>query len=226
MENASKALIIAGTTIIGVMIITIFVYVFREGSKVNEAYDQKQQNNQLELYNSKFEQYNRDNNTIMDIISLCNLAFSINEASKSSIGTEKYYDNTNAVEITVKNGNTVLFKIPNIIDNTREQIGKNQILNGSGEVKSIYLLASENIATLKDEKIDITNIHGAKENEKLSETRLANDVNKTIYKYLFKCENVSYKKINGQIESMTFSIYINNKETYLKDNNLEEDDLR
>ncbi len=190
MENASKALLIAGTTIIGVMIITIFVYVFREGSKINEAYDQKQQNNQLELYNSKFEQYNRDNNTIMDMISVCNLAFSINEATKTSIGKDdseiKYYDNTNAVQIEIELIDGAKFIIPNTINEENPSLSKNQIIykqrsSSRGNVISIYRLASETLESIQGKEPNGTG--------KLSNTHLDSTNNKRIYKYLFKCTN-------------------------------------
>ena len=51
MENASRALIMAATVLLGVLLITMFVYIFREGSQVSKNYDIQQQANQLELYN-------------------------------------------------------------------------------------------------------------------------------------------------------------------------------
>ena len=79
MENASKALLIAAGVFLGIMLLTVMIYVFRQGAKVNESYDQKQISLQLELYNSQFEEFDRDNNNVMDVISLCNLASDVNK---------------------------------------------------------------------------------------------------------------------------------------------------
>lgn len=138
MDNASRALIMAATVLLGVLLITMFVYIFSEGSKVSQNYDIQQQANQLELYNSKFEYYNRKKNNIMDIISVCNLAFDVNDSTKSSDGT---YDNTNAIKITVDIG-TAHFEIP---DKESKGLRRNQILYNN-IIISIYDLASKNLS--------------------------------------------------------------------------------
>ena len=60
MENASKALLIAATILLSILIIGLFVYIFKAGSSVGENYDKKQISQQLELYNSRFELYDRN----------------------------------------------------------------------------------------------------------------------------------------------------------------------
>ena len=104
MENASKALFIAVGVFLGIMLLTVMIYVFRQGAKVNESYDQKQISLQLELYNSQFEKFDRDNNNVMDVISLCNLAFDVNK--------ECDFDKALAVQVEVDIGNRT-FMIPN-----------------------------------------------------------------------------------------------------------------
>ena len=49
MENASKALIMAASILLGLLLITAFVQVFKAGASVNENYDQTQRTAQLEL---------------------------------------------------------------------------------------------------------------------------------------------------------------------------------
>ena len=78
MENASKFLIMAATILIALMLIGIFTYVFRAGARVDEQYDLEQAENQLELYNSKFENYNVQDNRIMDLITVANLPYDVN----------------------------------------------------------------------------------------------------------------------------------------------------
>ena len=79
MENASRALYMAAAIIIAFMILAILINVFKAGAKLNEDYDFKQSKEQLELFNSKFEVYDKNNNTISDIISAINLAYSVNK---------------------------------------------------------------------------------------------------------------------------------------------------
>lgn len=78
MESAVKALMIAATTILGMLLLSIMIYMFRSAAKVDEQYDSNQSQLSLELDNSQFEYYNRPYNTIMDLISLANLVYSNN----------------------------------------------------------------------------------------------------------------------------------------------------
>ncbi len=128
MENASKALIIAATTILAVLILGSMVYLFRAGSAVGESYNERQIQNSRELYNSRFLSFNRNNNNISDIISLCNLAYDSNLSSE--------YNTSYAVIIDVKIKDLCHFVIPNI-----EIDGLNR--------KSILLVKKNNIQDLK-----------------------------------------------------------------------------
>ena len=201
MENASKALLIAGTILISILIIGIFVYVFRAGGSLGEAYDKKQTAEQLELYNSKFEAYLGRDCTIMDMISLFNLAYNVNESSN--------YDSQDTVEIKVYAGKKIfnISKEPpqkdvntgNIIGNTL--LNRNQVFVGEsmGTKISIYDLTTK---TLKELGIDSTE-------DKLTETRLS-EQNGTIYKYLFKNTEIKYEHNNGKVSSMKFQMKTNN----------------
>ena len=151
MENASKALYIVVGVILGLLLLTVMIYVFRQGARVNAAYDQKQITNQLELYNARFEQFDRDNNSIIDVISLCNAAFDVNMSTD--------YDSQNSIEVEIVIGNKV-FKIPNHYCGTCKNdlninfkdrkckgcgkeifVNRNMILNGTTQM-SIYDLAN------------------------------------------------------------------------------------
>ena len=126
MENASKALFIAAGVFLGIMLLTVMIYVFRQGASVNQSYDQKQISLQLELYNSRFEKFDRSNNTIIDVISLCNLAFDTNK--------ECDFDKASAVQVEVKIGSKSY-----ILPNTNKINDRNKILDGTKEI-TIYNL--------------------------------------------------------------------------------------
>ena len=196
MENASKALIIAGGVLIGVLILTSFVLVFRSAAKTNQNYDEEQSARQLELYNSQFEVYNKSDNTIIDLLSVINLAYDTNVSSN--------YDKQNSVDITIQ-ANSLYFMLKNsdkikknkILKSSSENIGMNSI--DENNIISIYKLTNSNFSDLEIDKT------GSLKDDTLLMSRLSND-GKTIFKYLFKCTGVTYHTINGKIESMKFQM--------------------
>lgn len=119
MENASKALIMAAEVLIGVMIISIGVYLFNEmGSYSAETADQIEEA-QLAQYNNQFLKYygtetDDDGNivpikcSIHDIVGLANLAQKLNLANGFE-GEQEPSDSTDYIQIYLKpvNGSTV-----------------------------------------------------------------------------------------------------------------------
>ncbi len=84
MENASKALLMAGGVLIGILILTLAVYLFITfGAQSKEIYS-KMEEKQLTQYNAQYTIYaGRSDVTIYDIISLANLAYENNENYKN-----------------------------------------------------------------------------------------------------------------------------------------------
>lgn len=227
MENASKALIMAASILLGLLLITAFVQVFKAGASVNENYDQTQRTAQLELYNSKFENYNVQENTILDIMTVFNLAYSINEASE--------YEPTSAVSIVLKIDGEE-FKIldhnpnPPSYTSAYESLKKNGFLYEKNKIKhnsntiSIYDLVNKPAKQLGIDTIDA--------NEKLTRTyygpvsytkkytayvkdpdtgnvaatNVEEEVTEmlTVYKYIFNCTSIEYHNASGKVKSMVF----------------------
>lgn len=205
MENASKFLIMSATILIALMLIGMFTYVFRAGASVDEQYDLEQSENQLELYNSRFENYNVPDNTIMDLITVANLAYDVN--------TMTNYDNSSSVLVEIVIGSKT-FTIPAPQDEAekvrlRQELNKNQILDGSGKVISIYDLANRTVEDLK------ASGGGFDAKDKLTKTYLGNisykdiagnDATKmaTVYKYIWNCTRITYHDVTGRVASMRF----------------------
>ena len=82
MENASKALIIAGEILIGVIILSILAYLFSSASGLSQSYSEAEQKKVLDAFNNKFEIYNRNNLIIHDIITVANLAKQFNNENQ------------------------------------------------------------------------------------------------------------------------------------------------
>lgn len=103
MENASKALIMAGGVLIGILIISLAVYLFVDFGSTSAQINAQNEQKQITEFNSKFTAYEgyKDNDgnwqiTIYDIITLAGYAKENNE----------YYKEVNDEQIEVKIGNT------------------------------------------------------------------------------------------------------------------------
>ena len=88
MENASKALIMAGAVLIGIIILALMVYLFNAASSMRSAYSNNVNTTRMTEFNTKFTKYaitignyraNGNYVTIHDIISLANNADQFND---------------------------------------------------------------------------------------------------------------------------------------------------
>ena len=96
MENASKALIMAGGVLIGILIISLAVYLFTDFGSTSAQINAQNSQKQITEFNSKFTAYEgNDNITIYDIITLAGYAKENNE----------YYKDAEDEKIDVKIGN-------------------------------------------------------------------------------------------------------------------------
>lgn len=87
MENATKALIMAGTVLIAVLILALGVYLFRDYSEVARKNEERQSAQSLVQYNTKIEKYVDKTLSIQDVLTIANLAKDYNER-KSDKGME------------------------------------------------------------------------------------------------------------------------------------------
>ncbi len=83
MENASKALIMAGGILISILIIGLVVFMFSNLGNVQSEAELAKEAMQIEKYNKRFEQYNRSMLYGSDIISVINLAEDYNNVQAS-----------------------------------------------------------------------------------------------------------------------------------------------
>lgn len=92
MENASKALIIAATVLVSVLILAILVYLFVNYSEIASQHEENQAKQALVQYNTKFTKYEDKTLTIQDVYTIVNLAHDYNKRKSDN-------------EISVKLGN-------------------------------------------------------------------------------------------------------------------------
>ncbi len=106
MENATKALLIAGGILIAMMTLALLVYVFGYMTDFAESQDRVAATQEIVEFNESYEAYNKQRMYGTDVISV------VNKAEDNNI---KYNDNQQyKVNVTVldKNGSTI-----NINDN-------------------------------------------------------------------------------------------------------------
>lgn len=92
MENASKALLMAAGVLIGILILSLAVFLFANfGAASAEAHKQNEEN-QIEQFNVQFTAYQgRTDITIHDIVTVANLAKSTNQSFGLTEKTENNY---------------------------------------------------------------------------------------------------------------------------------------
>ena len=136
MENASKALIIAGSVLIGIIVISIFVYVFHSTADFASSYETTVSVANVNKFNNRFEKYTgRQDITLYEIISLVNFAKDFNTRNDLSVenGINVQIDNTSyinfsdkkLIEIMSKSDPKITYTYENKKYNETTQIVKN-----------------------------------------------------------------------------------------------------
>ena len=108
MENASKALLIAGGILISVLILSVCIMVYNNMTSLSNSNQKILEAEQLAKYNMEWESYNRDNLRGADVISIYNKAMDVNEKYKKQEGID--YDMI-----------TVCFKLKNEVEQEIEE---------------------------------------------------------------------------------------------------------
>jgi hypothetical protein len=222
MENANKALIIAGGTILGIMILSLMVYLFRAGGRVSQSIDDKQIYYNIQRFNQQFENFAGDDkeNNISDVITLINLAVDANK----DVG----YNDRTAVSVDVKFDSSHTLSIVGIIPMKRNYAldGKSDDLeqayraDNNTELNRVNLLELRN-TPISQMGITLNTDMEITASETLGEAYRDPDTNKVVYKYIFvvpddgieyyhaatrSSENKSY---DGRINKITLELRVN-----------------
>lgn len=147
MENASKALLMAAGVLIGVLILTLAVYLFATFGATSAELHKQQATDRLNEFNSQFTSYEgKEGLTIYDVITVANLATESN----------KYYN------IQTKNVSDFTLLPPNQSDNYVSVFVKNMNIAYGIEVSTPTKSGKEkekendekNNKLIQDESID------------------------------------------------------------------------
>lgn len=127
MENASKALLMAGGVLIAILILTVVVILFNTYGQLAPTYEKELEENEIKKFNSNFTKFEgRQDITIQEIVSLTNFA--------------KQYEQETEINIQV------WFSSNDLTDKNEDQLIsliKNNSTNGDGTIK-YFKCKSEN----------------------------------------------------------------------------------
>ena len=183
MENASKALIMAGGILISILLASFMVMMLRAGGAISQEYDAQQGANEIVKFNSQFEIYDKVDNNFFDVMTVANLAYDINKKNG--------YDTQNSVTVNIiKQGasNSIMYSVKPV-----EALDRNEFLNSSGNEVYIY---NEPQSALSNKSIV----------EYFTERKSDN----SDYKFVFDCKGIVYNNTTGKVKEINFKIVQNN----------------
>ena len=198
MENASKALLIAGGMLIALLTITLLVIMFNQIGGFYSSEENAEREEQIAKFNLEYEAYNREDVRGTDLLSLINKVINYNER-KSEEGVEGADIGFQAINMTVKG-----LDISKLTSDGEEP----QLIT-----KSNYTIKEFKINVINKLNKLIGNFPGG-ENELIKLSKTINDSSseevRKYYEYVqfkrahFKCTNVEYNKKTGRIIKMEF----------------------
>ena len=164
MENASKALLMAGGVLLGILILSLAVYLFSNFGGASSRIHDNIEENQTAQFNSQFTKYvGNENVTIHDVVTMANLATENNKyyemPKRGSIasGSDNYitvlldgvrieygYGNTQS-EITQRYNNLLSAQVGAITDTSSELKKYNVQVETSDITKRVYIVRCSGI---------------------------------------------------------------------------------
>lgn len=140
MENASKALLIAGSILIAILLIAMGVKVFTSTQGTTDQTEKAMQSTEVAMFNSKFTQYAGENKRYAQVRALLDIVSASNSTSNRKI----------SVYVGPSNGEANKYELPsdsggiqNALDNKTDYsfrifIG-NGCYNSEGFLEKIYI---------------------------------------------------------------------------------------
>lgn len=233
MENASKALIMAGGMLIVVLLVSLVLYAWKLFAEYQTSQDNLSNIENVTEFNLKFTNYDRDNVQGYEIISLINQVIDYN--SRKSNVSDKNDEGYNPITLIIEMGsmdnrkkltrddNIRLFSGPGNLNYTQSGVVNqlNTILNEVNQIETIYGGAdrASKIAKIIGKIYDTTNTNEAIEKfNAISEFKVnnSNELNSEknrVYSYyeyvqfkkaVFKCTKLTYDDVSGRVNEMKF----------------------
>ena len=104
MENASKALIMAGGILIGILILTLMITLFINARQVSTGYESQKKAEAIQQFNTNFTQYLGRDVTIHEVVTICNFAkLENNKIKKVTVSPELTEENLKTAAERIRN---------------------------------------------------------------------------------------------------------------------------
>lgn len=208
MENAAKALVIAGGILLAIMILSLLVYMLGTTSRMAQAQDEKKVAEQLVAFNNEYEAYNKSRLYGIEVITVVNKAIDYNGGLEP-----KDADKAINIELTITEPEGFKTSKQEVITNgdgeeissTTKDVEDASIENGT------YTLLGDS-GTKMDQ--DLINFFWQDVQDPLPEKEYKAGKTVITYTYsaltnfkraIFKCDKVDYNPENGRIEKMYFT---------------------
>ena len=192
MENSVKALYIAAGMLLGVMILSVWVYIFRQGASIGQFYEADRKTEQIQAFNSQFDKYtavtkensissenlfDEKGNLPSDVVTCASLAYNINRKND--------FDEKNSVTVVVED-------IPSSLGLSS---GPYYIYSKESQPKGAFVNYANN-------EVDFNKFLKAFNQVKILYSRNS----EVVYKYYFDVEadGLEYSEITGKINKITF----------------------
>ena len=229
MENASKALIMAGSVLIALMIIGALILTFSNLTAYQETNTRSTRSTQMAEFNSQYENYNRKDVRGSDLYSLLNKAidynrressagtnwadkgqemayepmiikFTINRTELSADGTSRLFEkDTN--EVTGKS-NDFGDKVKDEIDDLEETYGQTSLTNLTTNLTKIFI---DDNASDEEKEEAVKNFNSASRKltvKSFSEIDKKSQIREDVYKYY---EYIQFKRAHFDCEKVEYN---------------------
>lgn len=223
MENASKALIIAGSVLMAVLVIGALMLMYNQITDIEQTKTDNDELSKMEDYSKKFEEYN---GTIYgsELFSLANLQDDYTKRYKqedgytkititviinnSISGTSYFQSGENDINKILANKNDIEKDITDF-ENKNKFKGKTVKYYSQltiREIADIYGVnfSSDDLESDVEDKIRQKGGEAKRLIEAIAEYKNIKSVYTEFKNKRFKCTNVTYNRNNGRIESMRF----------------------
>ncbi|MDR0979309.1 MAG: hypothetical protein LBL91_05265 [Lachnospiraceae bacterium] len=199
MENASKALIMAGTLLIAILTIAALVYAINYWDIIPESQAEAKRMRQITEFNQQYESYNKSVLLGTDVLSVVGKSINNNEY--------QYTEDNYAIDIQFKlikqiKNTTITYKLNS--ETETYEVGR-EYSGAKMEVNKTY-------STITDKKfLQDELLKGSKESVAGIRTEVPPNSYKIEYsmyidfkRKVFTCEEIKYNKVTGRVELMVF----------------------
>lgn len=230
MENASKALIMAGSVLIALMIIGALILTFSNLTAYQETNTRSTRSTQMAEFNSQYENYNRKDVRGSDLYSLLNKAIDYNRRESSEgtnwadKGQEMAYEPM-VIEFTIDKSELVapddasrLFttntytvsgksndfgnKVKDEIDDLEGEYGQSSLTNLTTNLTKIFI---DDSSTRQEKKEAVQNFNSASKKKTVSdfkEIKENSQIRNDVYKYY---EYIQFKRAHFDCEKVEYN---------------------